>query len=104
MLEGLVDAVSRFKAAGQIIAVMRSDAFAERDEHVIRLDNEAGVSKGFQLRDEFGFVCCVLGEPLVFLAVMMVTRPIAVRIERMADGNSGIAALPVMRIVCRLWL
>jgi len=44
-IERLADAVSRFKAVEQIIAVTHSDAFAEKAEHVIRLDKEAGVSK-----------------------------------------------------------
>ncbi len=38
------EAISRFKAIEQIIAVTHSDAFAEKAEHVIRLE-EAGVSR-----------------------------------------------------------
>jgi hypothetical protein len=45
-----------------------------------------------------------LRNSLAFLIMMMVTVPVMIRIEMMAVGNSGIAALPVMRIVCRLWL
>ncbi len=41
----LADAVSRFKAIEQTIAVTHSEAFAEKAEHVIRLEKEAGISK-----------------------------------------------------------
>jgi len=44
-IERLAEAVSRFKAVEQIIAVTHSDAFAEKAEHVVRLEKEAGVSK-----------------------------------------------------------
>jgi len=36
---------ARLKAIEQIIAVTHSDAFAEKAEHVIRVDKEADVSK-----------------------------------------------------------
>jgi exonuclease SbcC len=41
----LADAISRFKAIEQIIAVTHSEAFAEKAEHVIRLEKEVGASK-----------------------------------------------------------
>ena len=41
----LADAISRFKAIEQTIAVTHSDAFAEKAEHVIRLEKEMGQSK-----------------------------------------------------------
>jgi len=44
-IDRLAEAISRFKAIEQIIAVTHSEAFAEKAEHVIRLDKEAGVSK-----------------------------------------------------------
>jgi exonuclease SbcC len=44
-IDRLAEAVSRFKAIEQIIAVTHSEAFAEKAEHVIRLEKEAGVSK-----------------------------------------------------------
>jgi exonuclease SbcC len=44
-IDRLAEAISRFKAVEQIIAVTHSDAFAEKAEHVIRLEKEAGVSK-----------------------------------------------------------
>jgi exonuclease SbcC len=43
-IERLADAISRFKAIEQIIAVTHSEAFAEKAEHVIRLEKEAGES------------------------------------------------------------
>jgi exonuclease SbcC len=43
--ERLAEAISRFKAIEQIIAVTHSEAFAEKAEHVITLEKEAGVSK-----------------------------------------------------------
>lgn len=39
------DAISRFKAIEQIIAVTHSEAFAEKAEYVIRLEKEANESK-----------------------------------------------------------
>lgn len=44
-IDRLAEAISRFKAIEQIIAVTHSEAFAEKAEHVIRLGREAGVSK-----------------------------------------------------------
>jgi exonuclease SbcC len=44
-IDRLAEAISRFKAIEQIIAVTHSEAFAERAEHVIRLEKEIGVSK-----------------------------------------------------------
>lgn len=41
----LAEAISRFKAIEQIIAVTHSEAFAEKAEHVIRLEKEASISK-----------------------------------------------------------
>ncbi len=43
-IDRLADAISRFKAIEQIIAVTHSEAFAEKATHVIRLEKEAGVS------------------------------------------------------------
>ena len=44
-IERLAEAISRFKAIEQIIAVTHSEAFAGKAEHVITLEKEAGVSK-----------------------------------------------------------
>ncbi len=44
-IERLAEAISRFKAIEQIIAVTHSEAFAEKAEHVIKLEKEAGISK-----------------------------------------------------------
>jgi exonuclease SbcC len=44
-IERLAEAISRFKAIEQIIAVTHSEAFAGKAEHVIILEKEAGVSK-----------------------------------------------------------
>ena len=44
-IDRLAEAISRFKAIEQIIAVTHSEAFAEKAEHVIRLEKEVGVSK-----------------------------------------------------------
>lgn len=44
-IDRLADAISRFKAIEQIIAVTHSEAFAEKAEHVIRVEKEAGESK-----------------------------------------------------------
>jgi exonuclease SbcC len=44
-IDRLAEAISRFKAVEQIIAVTHSEAFAEKAEHVIRLEKEVGVSK-----------------------------------------------------------
>jgi DNA repair exonuclease SbcCD ATPase subunit len=43
-VDRLAEAISRLKAIEQIIAVTHSEAFAEKAEHVIRIDKEAGVS------------------------------------------------------------
>jgi len=43
-IDRLAEAISRFKAIEQIIAVTHSEAFAEKAEHVIRLEKEADVS------------------------------------------------------------
>jgi len=44
-IERLAEAISRFKAIEQIIAVTHSEAFAAKADHVITLDKDAGVSK-----------------------------------------------------------
>jgi len=44
-VDRLAEAISRFKAIEQIIAVTHSEAFAEKAEHVIRLEKEAGISR-----------------------------------------------------------
>jgi DNA repair exonuclease SbcCD ATPase subunit len=44
-IERLAEAISRFKAIEQIIAVTHSEAFARKADHVITLEKEAGVSK-----------------------------------------------------------
>jgi len=44
-IDRLAEAVSRFKAIEQIIAVTHNEAFAEKAEHVIRLEKEAGESQ-----------------------------------------------------------
>ncbi|MEM3731286.1 MAG: SMC family ATPase [Candidatus Bathyarchaeia archaeon] len=44
-IDRLAESISRLKAIEQIIAVTHSDAFAEKAEHVIRLEKEAGISK-----------------------------------------------------------
>ena len=44
-IERLAEAISRFKAIEQIIAVTHSEAFAGKAEHVITLEKEGGISK-----------------------------------------------------------
>jgi exonuclease SbcC len=44
-IERLAEAISRFKAIEQIIAVTHSEAFAAKGDNVITLEKEAGVSK-----------------------------------------------------------
>jgi DNA repair exonuclease SbcCD ATPase subunit len=44
-IDRLAEAISRFKAIEQIIAVTHSEAFAEKAEHVITLEKEAEISK-----------------------------------------------------------
>ena len=44
-VDRLAEAVSRLRAIEQIIAVTHSEAFAEKAEHVIRVEKEAGASK-----------------------------------------------------------
>ena len=44
-IDRLAEAISRFKAIEQIIAVTHSEAFAEKADHVINLEKEAGISK-----------------------------------------------------------
>ena len=44
-IERLAEAISRFKAIEQIIAVTHSEAFANKAEHAIILEKEAGISK-----------------------------------------------------------
>ena len=44
-IDRLAEAISRFKAIEQITAVTHSEAFAEKAEHVITLEKEAGESK-----------------------------------------------------------
>jgi len=43
-IDRLAEAISRFKTIEQIIAVTHSEAFAEKAEHVIRVEKEAGES------------------------------------------------------------
>jgi exonuclease SbcC len=44
-IDRLAEAISRLKAIEQIIAVTHSEVFAEKAEHVIRLEKEAGISR-----------------------------------------------------------
>jgi DNA repair protein SbcC/Rad50 len=44
-IERLAEAISKFKAIEQIIAVTHSEAFAAKADHVVVLEKEAGVSK-----------------------------------------------------------
>ena len=44
-IDRLAEAISRFRAIEQIIAVTHSEAFAEKAEHVITVEKETGVSK-----------------------------------------------------------
>lgn len=44
-IDRLAEAISRFKAIEQIIAVTHSEVFAEKAEHVITLEKEAGISR-----------------------------------------------------------
>ena len=44
-IERLAEAISRFKAIEQIIAVTHSEAFAGKADHVVVLEKEAGISK-----------------------------------------------------------
>ena len=44
-IDRLAEAISKFKAIEQIIAVTHSEAFAEKAEHVIRLEKEGNISK-----------------------------------------------------------
>jgi len=44
-IERLAEAISRFKAIEQIIAVTHSEAFAEKADYVVTLEKEAGISK-----------------------------------------------------------
>lgn len=44
-VDRLAEAISRLKAIEQIIAVTHSEAFAEKAEHVIRVEKEAGISR-----------------------------------------------------------
>ena len=46
-IERLAEAISRLKTVEQVIAVTHSEAFAERADHVIRLEKEDNVSKVF---------------------------------------------------------
>ena len=46
-VERLAEAISRLKAIEQIIAVTHNEAFAEKAEHVIRIEKEAGESQVF---------------------------------------------------------
>jgi exonuclease SbcC len=46
-VDRLAEAISRLKAIEQIIAVTHSEAFAEKAEHVIRVDKEEGMSRVF---------------------------------------------------------
>ena len=44
-IDRLAEAISRFKAIEQIIAVTHSEAFADKADHVITLEKEAGISR-----------------------------------------------------------
>jgi len=44
-IERLAEAISKLRAIEQIIAVTHSEAFAEKAEHVIRFEKEAGISQ-----------------------------------------------------------
>ncbi len=44
-IDRLAEAVSRLKAVEQIIAVTHSEVFAEKAEHAIRVEKEAGISR-----------------------------------------------------------
>jgi exonuclease SbcC len=44
-IERLAEAISRFKAIEQTVTVTHSEAFAEKAEHVIRIEKESGESK-----------------------------------------------------------
>jgi exonuclease SbcC len=44
-IERLAEAISRFKAIEQIVAVTHSEAFAAKAEHVVKLEKENGISK-----------------------------------------------------------
>ena len=44
-IDRLAEAISRFKAIEQTIAVTHNEAFAEKAEHVIRFEKEAGESR-----------------------------------------------------------
>ena len=46
-VDRLAEAISRSKAIQQVIAVTHSEAFAEKAEHVVRVEKEAGVSRVF---------------------------------------------------------
>jgi exonuclease SbcC len=46
-VERLAEAISRLKAIEQIIAVTHNESFAEKAEHVIRIEKEAGASQVF---------------------------------------------------------
>ena len=46
-VERLAEAISRLKAIEQIIAVTHNESFAEKAEHVIRIEKEAGASQIF---------------------------------------------------------
>ncbi|UCH69939.1 MAG: SMC family ATPase [Candidatus Bathyarchaeota archaeon] len=46
-VDRLAEAISRLKAIEQIIAETNSEAFAEKSEHVIRVDKEDGMSRVF---------------------------------------------------------
>ena len=46
-VDRLAEAISRLKAIEQIIAVTHSEAFAEKAEHVIRVEKETGASRVF---------------------------------------------------------
>ncbi|MFA5364071.1 MAG: hypothetical protein WC325_02690 [Candidatus Bathyarchaeia archaeon] len=44
-VERLAEAISRLKTIEQIIAVTHNEAFAEKAEHVIRIEKESGASR-----------------------------------------------------------
>jgi DNA repair exonuclease SbcCD ATPase subunit len=44
-IERLAEAISRLKTVEQVISVTHSEAFAERADHVIRIEKEDNISR-----------------------------------------------------------
>jgi len=51
-IERLAEAISRLKTVEQVIAVTHSEAFAERADHVIRIEKEDNISR-VSIEDKF---------------------------------------------------